>query len=344
MGMLQHKENTSGLQKIGDLAVKYQVSSRTLRYYEEVGLLASTRLGDSQYRYYDEKAVSRLEQIMTLKKLQLPIKDIREILSSQDIEVALDAFTRKLRSLEEDIESMNALKGIIQDFLALLKEKGYKHASGLQLLQDEARALVAQLPDYAPELDASDNSSVTKKRTPLKKDRKGNDREELTMLNNNVIKLTDNDVRLIKLQPMRVAYYRHISTSPEGDAWDVMNKWVKAKGLDQLFSTRYFGFDNPSPKEGQPEYGYEVWVNVSDDVEESGEIKIKDVPGGLYAVTTTFGPEIPQRWRALVQWVKDGNKYGMAHQQCLEEHLVSDDVSNDFEVMQLDLYLPVRKK
>lgn len=51
------------LQKIGELANKYDVTSRTLRYYEEMGLLNSTRVGESQYRYYDEKAVNRLQQI-----------------------------------------------------------------------------------------------------------------------------------------------------------------------------------------------------------------------------------------------------------------------------------------
>ena len=42
------------LMKIGEIANLFDVSTRTVRYYEEVGLLTSHRDPDSQYRYYDE--------------------------------------------------------------------------------------------------------------------------------------------------------------------------------------------------------------------------------------------------------------------------------------------------
>lgn len=356
------------LRKIGDIAVAYNVSSRTLRYYEEIGILQSTRLGNSQYRYYNSEAINRLEQIMTLKKLQLSIKDIREILSSQDMQVAVEAFTRKLQALEKDIEAMSVLKQIIADFLELLKEKGYNRVESLKILEQETRLLASELPDDADgccgnrDGNYNDNhdgnaekSHATDKDSPSKNpsgdtpaenaQSKKINTEGLNMLNENIRQLTDNDVRIIKLKPMRVAFYRAESANPEMDAWDVLYKWVKEQGLENLFTTRYFGFNNPSPKPGNPVYGYEVWVTVLDNVQESGDIKIKNVEGGLYAVTSTFGPDIPQNWHALSRWVKD-SKYEHANDRCLEEHLFTGETpfNDNFEVLQLDLYLSVQEK
>ena len=64
------------LVKITDMTGRYDITARTLRYYEDIGLLASTRSDDYAYRLYDEAAVQRLEQILILRKLNISIKDI----------------------------------------------------------------------------------------------------------------------------------------------------------------------------------------------------------------------------------------------------------------------------
>lgn len=52
------------------------------------------------------------------------------------------------------------------------------------------------------------------------------------------------DIRILKLRPMRIAYYCANSDHPEDDAWNIMRQWVKENSLDELFTTRYFGFNN----------------------------------------------------------------------------------------------------
>lgn len=47
--------------KIRDVSTQYDVSARTLRYYEDMGLINSTRSDDYTYRMYDEEAIKRLE-------------------------------------------------------------------------------------------------------------------------------------------------------------------------------------------------------------------------------------------------------------------------------------------
>ena len=56
--------------KIKDVSTKYDITARTLRYYEEIGLITSTRNDDYAYRMYDEVAIRRLEQMA----LYAPIK------------------------------------------------------------------------------------------------------------------------------------------------------------------------------------------------------------------------------------------------------------------------------
>ena len=65
--------------KIQEAASKYDITARTLRYYEDMGLLSSTRSDDYAYRMYDKNAISRLEQILILRKLNISIKDIQRI-------------------------------------------------------------------------------------------------------------------------------------------------------------------------------------------------------------------------------------------------------------------------
>jgi len=307
------------LMKIGDLAAKYNISSRSLRYYEEIGILKSIRQEDSKYRYYNDEAINRLEQILILRKLQIPIKDICNIFSSQDLLIAVDAFTRKLKFLEEEIEELEMLKELVEAFLIFLHEKGYRHVDGLSLIQERSELLSIQFKD--------EKKTISK--------------EALIMETKNN-RLSDHDVRIIELKPMRVAWYRAISTSPEKDAWDVMLEWVQEQGLWNIATTRYFGFNNPSPTQGNSVYGYEVWVTIANGTLGSGDIKVKEFPGGLYAVTNTFLHNIGERWQKLANWV-DKSDFQCGKHQGLEESIAPSRMWHK-ENTQLDLYYPIKER
>jgi MerR family transcriptional regulator, thiopeptide resistance regulator len=59
------------------------VSSRTLRHYDEIGLLPPSHTGSNGYRYYDQDSLLRLQQILLLRELDLGLAEIRGILDSQ---------------------------------------------------------------------------------------------------------------------------------------------------------------------------------------------------------------------------------------------------------------------
>ena len=61
------------LVKIRELSTQYDISARTLRYYEDMGLIESSRSDGYAYRMYDERAVKRLEQILILRRLNISV-------------------------------------------------------------------------------------------------------------------------------------------------------------------------------------------------------------------------------------------------------------------------------
>jgi DNA gyrase inhibitor GyrI len=133
--------------------------------------------------------------------------------------------------------------------------------------------------------------------------------------------MNDLDVRIVNLEPMRVASALGYGESPEEIAWDKIVTWSRSKGmLDDLKACRFFGFNNPNPSPGSPNYGYEQWIVIDRDVEAEGDIEIKDFPGGLFAVARCQLSTIGEIWKQLVLWQEDSN-YKMGNLQCLEEAL-----------------------
>lgn len=58
------------------------VSVRMLHHYDKIGLLKPTKLTEAGYRIYDEEALETLQQILFFKELDLPLKEIKEIITS----------------------------------------------------------------------------------------------------------------------------------------------------------------------------------------------------------------------------------------------------------------------
>lgn len=154
------------------------------------------------------------------------------------------------------------------------------------------------------------------------------------------------DIKVLKELPaMKVAYYCYFGKGPESKAWEVISDWLMKSGLNiEKDGLRFFGFDNPSPADGEEEYGYEIWVTIDENIEVNDErIGVKTFPGGLYAVTTVKGgvENIYPTWQRLSSWLSD-SKYTYGGHQWLEEHLDFDDEFN--HLGGLDLYIPIEPR
>ena len=153
------------------------------------------------------------------------------------------------------------------------------------------------------------------------------------------------DVRLVNLPPMRLASFYGFGAEPEEQALKKLKTWAEPRGyLDKPSQHRVFGFNNPDPLPGSPNYGYEFWITVGPEVEPEGEMRIRQFSGGSFAVLSLADPfadpyqMIPEGWKQLVKWVEDSS-YQIDKQQYLEEHLLSE--SAPAGGWKMDLYLPV---
>jgi len=147
------------------------------------------------------------------------------------------------------------------------------------------------------------------------------------------------DVQVVQLELMRVASAWGFGPNPEELAWKKLLAWAESRGmLDDPENHRVFGFNNPNPSEGSPNYGYEFWITVGPEVEPEGEIRVLDFRGGSYAVLAfeDSGGDpyetIPAAWKELDVWVAE-NKRQHGNHQWLEEH--------SLEGKLLNLYYPL---
>jgi len=101
--------------RTGELAHRAGVTTRTVRYYEGLGLLTSRREG-SGHRQYEETALRRLDKIDWLKRMGLSLEEIREVIplyfdertGARGRKKMLALLERRLAETEERIEGLVA--------------------------------------------------------------------------------------------------------------------------------------------------------------------------------------------------------------------------------------------
>lgn len=74
---------------IAEVARTCKVTSRTLRHYDEIGLLPPAWIGSNGHRHYEEADLLRLQQILLMRELDLGLREIQAVLDSQLDQVAV---------------------------------------------------------------------------------------------------------------------------------------------------------------------------------------------------------------------------------------------------------------
>jgi DNA gyrase inhibitor GyrI len=168
----------------------------------------------------------------------------------------------------------------------------------------------------------------------------------ITIQSNKERKMSAIKVRILKLDYMRVASFYGFGREPETIAWEKLTAFAKPKDyLDDPENHRIFGFNNPDPSAGSPNYGYEVCIEVGPEVEPEGEMRVKSFDGGWYAVTRceVRGGNyqvIGDLWKKLVAWRED-SPYDCGYHQWLEMNIPEPGLEEGEFTM--DLYLPISK-
>ena len=295
-----------GYMTISQVSRQFQISTRMLRHYEKLGMIASARRADYAYRVYDQEAVDRVRQIIILRRLQIPLKQIRKILDGSR-EDAIRILEERLRDFEENVEGVLVMREALVRLLELLREDDWGPAEALGSPEAESLVRLAQ--------------SLPQEKHQLKEEKPMGVKKEMIE--------KDSCVRILLLPPCTVAAYQYIGESPEEHVGEVIDPFIRESGLyEKKPDSRYFGFNHPDPEEGSSVYGYEVWVTIPEDMEVPEPLVKKHFPGGLYAAYTINFPDFFE-WQFLYQWAERSGQYepAMAPREeknmggSLEEHL-----------------------
>ncbi len=334
-----------------DLATITQVSqalglsTRMLRYYEELGLVQSRRREGYAYRLYDQEALARLRQIVLLRKLRLSLGDIRLILEDPSAQAAIGVFQRKIAGVDAEREALDTIRAILSELLAALKNQYWLPAERV-LLDDAQLAGLTGLAGLAVETSLPSQ--------PIKKKKEQKTMEDLNRAEENAAKLKD--VRIVHLPAATVAAAHYIGPEPENHTGKMIADFVREKKLWETgASLRQYGFNHPNPPPEGGEYGYEFWVTIPDDMEVPAPLEKKRFPGGTYAAHCIQMGNFHE-WQWLFGWAYESEEYeingsGTPEDMygCLEEHLnfydhIQETAEGEPEITQLDLLIPVRKK
>ena len=118
---------------VNQLAKLADVSVRTLHHYDKIGLLKPSLRSESNYRYYGEPELLRLQQILLYRELDLPLASIRDILDEEGFDLA-KALKEHQRELKKRKERISRLLLTVEKTIIHLKTKN-KHMNYKELYE-----------------------------------------------------------------------------------------------------------------------------------------------------------------------------------------------------------------
>jgi len=329
------------MQTVSTVSKSLGISSRMLRYYEQVGLIESSRMDDYAYRVYDEDAIRRLRQIIILRKLRVPVKQIREIFGNSDAAGVVEVFERNISELDEEITALSTVKSILSNLVQELNNRANMRLQ-LDYLNDSSVFAIV------------DSISFPKNRLKEEKSM-----EDLNMANENLNKLTD--VRIIYLPPMTIAAASATGNGCEGVVTGIIDRFVKEYDLLKMKpDIRHFGFDcsQGAAGIGENSHKYQMWVTIPEDMDVPEPLVKRTFTGGLYAAHMIKMGDF-DHWKLLADWVTKSEQYENDWKtvrvspleddmdRCLEEQLnYWGNLHNpDFDPgkMQFDLLFPIKE-
>lgn len=309
-------KSNNELIKITDLTTQLGLSSRSLRYYEEVGLIQSVRLAFEKYRFYDEETIERLKQIMVLRKMQIPVKDILRIYESESMIVVVETFVNRIHVIEDEIGALAELKRIVGEFLQTMLDNGVTKISAIPLLYEEMD-----------------------KQFELMEERKPVTYRDLSSLSERLAKPVEPII--ISLPAMRVISSYLKINSLESDT-DGFWRWIQAQNISTGEPERHERF------EYQTDAGDVIIQRIPNDFINISEYHDLTFDGGLYAAMNVYLDEnLGERFRSLVSGFDD-NKFfeidythdGELRHPAMLENLISPDDKREL----VALLVPVKKR
>ncbi|MDF2532758.1 MAG: transcriptional regulator, MerR family protein, partial [Clostridia bacterium] len=117
------------VQKLANLA---GISTRTLRYYDEIGILKPARINSSGYRIYGQKEVDRLQQILFFRELGVDLDSIKNIVTAPTFDGAAalkehrEKLLEKRAQLDALIENVNKTIAVTEGRIKMTNKEKFQ--------------------------------------------------------------------------------------------------------------------------------------------------------------------------------------------------------------------------
>lgn len=268
------------LKRRRDVATKYDISARTLRYYEDMGLISSTRNDDYAYRLYDDIAIQRLEQILILRKLNVSIKDIQLIFNSAGAEVVIEVLRKKVNSIDEEVSLLHKLKKIVLDFIRQIEQADFDEESDVKLLYQKAQEIEVQIGNVNYSGNPSNVNRLLEAAEKLER---------------------EPDVLIVEMPPCRMVTSGFLDDDNELDKFDEM--WMRlGKRIADKINPRDFMYHDDEQNKQVWLYMIEEWMTEAD----TEGFRIITFDGGLFAAALAdsweFG-EYDRVFKGIKKWL-----------------------------------------
>ena len=126
---------------VGETAKAVHTTSETLRHYDRIGLVKPSKKDEwTNYRYYTEQDIVRLNTVRALQLMDLPLKEIKKVLEYDDLEKIVDFLAEAERKADEKIAALQYSKSKIQLAKADYEKK-------LQMRQNPNGIFVKNIPE-----------------------------------------------------------------------------------------------------------------------------------------------------------------------------------------------------
>jgi MerR family transcriptional regulator, repressor of the yfmOP operon len=126
--------------RVGEVAERLEVSPRTIKYYEELGLVEPGERSTGGFRLYGSREIERLERILRMKSIGYSLAAIRELLAVRDTAQEADRVTvlrtatqhlrerereasERVLKIREDLQRAEALRGELERDIALCERR-----------------------------------------------------------------------------------------------------------------------------------------------------------------------------------------------------------------------------
>lgn len=310
------------LLKIREVSSKYDISARALRYYEDMGLIKSTRSADYAYRLYDDQAIKRLEQILILRKLSISIKDIQLIFQVSNSEILIAVLEKKAKDIEDETALLRDLRNIILEFIEQIKKADFSRDSDVKRLYEKASKIENHITNIAYDGNAS----------PI----------------NHLIDITDKlkkapEVRIIQINPFR-AFSSGVDTIE--NVLGAFQQWQEEH--DHFVRKMMYGAPDFLWFEEDMRaiwiWAVEEWVTKED----VAPYELIEFEGGLYAAAMSVDGDDDMGGRVysgILKWLENsGFELDERQGRRTMGHMVNptDEIKNALGYDQMDIYVPIK--